>query len=209
MVAGAGNSAYEINIDQEYLYVYNNLPLPEASAGAIMSSSSEDGEDLSSELDLVLRPAEQSGQQEPVLFFTKLNYDIREKVYREVFGCTRIHIIASLIKMRGTVQRRWTHAICEEPEFCEPWDPCYPHAFDGGSPYMLEVNCLDINFLRTCKQAHKEGMDVIHQSSTFVFGEPLEYINFVQIFHPPITPAHFGYRSIGWERAVPRLDLLT
>jgi hypothetical protein len=117
-----------------------------------MSSSSEGG-DLSSELEFVFQPAKQSGQQENSLFFTKLNYDIREQVYREVFGSTRIHIIASVIKMRGTIQRRWTHAICEEPEFCEPWDPCYPHAFDGGSPYTIEVNCLDINFLRTCKRA--------------------------------------------------------
>lgn len=52
-------------------------------------------------------------------------------------------------------------------------------------------------------------MDVLHQSNTFVFGQPLEYINFMQIFHTPITSAHFGYRSIGWERAVPQLDLLT
>ncbi|KAM0240188.1 hypothetical protein ACHAP5_007985 [Fusarium lateritium] len=173
-----------------------------------MSSSSEDEGDLSSELDFAPRPTRQSSLQENSPFFTKLNYDIRLQIYREVFGFTRIHIIAPVIKMPGTIQRRWTHAICEE-EFCEPWDPCYPQAYYGGSPCMLEVNCLEIDFLRACSRTFNEGIGVLHHSNTFVFGEPLEYINFMQIFHTPITSAHFGYTSLAQERTVLQLDLLT
>ncbi|KAM0216068.1 hypothetical protein ACHAPQ_005230 [Fusarium lateritium] len=174
-----------------------------------MSSSLEDERDLSSEVDFAPRPTIQSSLQENSPFFTKLNYDIRLQIYRELFGSTRVHLVALNNKMQCLIPLRWTHAICEDPEFCEPWGPCYPYAYEGGSPYRLEVNRLHINFLRACSRAFKEGISVLYRSNTFVFGEPIDYINFLKIFHTRITSAHFGDMSLARGELVPELDLIT
>ncbi|KAF4954228.1 hypothetical protein FSARC_12198 [Fusarium sarcochroum] len=99
--------------------------------------------------------------------FAKLNYDIREMIYRELFGRFRLRIYTRVPAWIALRNGGWKHFIYAR-------NPLMPDAA------IRERRFLSAGVLFTCKKAYDEGVSILYGSNTFAFATSAKYYYFIR-----------------------------
>ncbi|PNP73473.1 hypothetical protein FNYG_13203 [Fusarium nygamai] len=120
------------------------------------------------------------------LFFTKLNRDIRQLIYRELLGSPSAHIQVFYERgIRGV--------------------ECRMECLYGGK--------IHTNILLTCKAAFNEGAYLFYQLNTFYFNAPSDAVDFFA-YSPTTIVRHIRYYEFeclftgGEQKPIPDFDVL-
>ncbi|KAH8812725.1 hypothetical protein F5884DRAFT_729915 [Xylogone sp. PMI_703] len=128
-----------------------------------------------------------SSSQQASNLFLRLPAELRNRIYLDVFGNRKVHILFSYGSFRYGYRTRtdkkppewrWWHCICTWDQTTDDrywsirWDQCKGGNFDGspGPPNgMMGKLKLDFAILQTCRQIYSEGIDILYGTTTFDF----------------------------------------
>ncbi|OBS22271.1 hypothetical protein FPOA_08607 [Fusarium poae] len=144
-------------------------------------------------------------------FFTKLNHDIRQKIYHQLFGFLRVHVRYHERNDQSKRKHGWSYVLCQEehsPKGCA----LHPNSFVRNYHSCSHTSeTLESNLLYTCQQAYSEGRVALYGSATFVSRSPIDCIHFTKDIPRRSWPQNLEFNCTfrpELEHSVPLLDLL-
>ncbi|KAL3486120.1 hypothetical protein BJX62DRAFT_242276 [Aspergillus germanicus] len=118
-------------------------------------------------------------------FFAKLPPEIRQLIYRQLFGGRRIHLDLDYISQQA--QWHWWHRVCDCPDTCPDKQFICPE--NAAAETMMlrlgpkasvtdraETRVDGIEWLRCCKQGYEESLAVLYSTNTFVLNHGIDQI---------------------------------
>ncbi|KAL4924808.1 uncharacterized protein BDV17DRAFT_284392 [Aspergillus undulatus] len=123
--------------------------------------------------------------QEQSPFFTSLPPEIRQLIYRHLFGDRRIHLDYDFVWSEN--RWVWWHRVCDDPENCPDKELTCPETADGEMTMRLmgwtsrlkkdvEYRVQAMSWLQCCKLGYQESLPVLYGSNTFVLTQGIDQL---------------------------------